>query len=106
MIQDLRKSLDSIAKRAGFQEGEVRTTMFRHTYATQRLQTTDHGSPVSIWTVARELGHKSTNMIEDRYGHLADAPHRSETVEYRVENHQEKLEEQLQRLREASAQES
>jgi integrase len=65
--------------------------MFRDTYATARLQTLDHGAPVSSWTVARELGHGSTKMIEKTYGHLGEVRHRSKMVEYRVEQHRAKL---------------
>ena len=36
-----------------------RLTKFRHTYATVRLQTTDGGKQISLWTVAKELGHKN-----------------------------------------------
>lgn len=45
--------------------------------------------PVAIYTVARELGHRSTSMIEDRYGHLHDraATGGGEVVEYRLPDH-------------------
>jgi hypothetical protein len=33
--------------------------VFRHTWTAARLQTLDHGAPVSIYTVSRELGHGS-----------------------------------------------
>ena len=61
--------------------------MFRHTYITARLQTLDRGAPVSSWTVAREVGHSSTDMIEETYGHLGQVRHRSDVVEYRAEQH-------------------
>jgi len=38
-----------------------------------------------------ELGHSSTKMIEATYGHLGVVRHRSEVVEYRVEQHRAKL---------------
>ena len=44
-------------------------TIFRHTYATARLQTTDDGKQISLWTVAKELGHKNVSRVEDTYGH-------------------------------------
>jgi integrase len=91
MVNDWRKSLDAVAKRAGWAPGEIRSTMFRHTYATARLDTLDHGAPVSSWTVARELGHGSTKMIERTYGHLGEVRHRSKVVEYRIEQHRAKL---------------
>jgi integrase len=64
---------------------EIRTRPFRVTYATARLQTLDGGAPVSPWTVEKELGHGSRAMPEEVYGRLGDVRHRSEAVEYRVE---------------------
>ena len=43
-----------------------------------------HGAPVSLWQVARELGHRSTQMIESRYGHPAHVTERQEVVEFIV----------------------
>ena len=60
MLTDVRKPLDRLAERAGWARGEIRTRLFRHTYCAARLQTLDAGAPVSIYTVARELGHQST----------------------------------------------
>jgi hypothetical protein len=69
----------------GWQKGEIRTRPFRVTYATARLQTLDHGAPVSPWTVEKELGYGSRDMLEEVYGRLGDVGHPSEAVEYRVE---------------------
>jgi len=55
---------------------------FRHTYTSVRVQTLDHGAPVSVFTVACELGHRDTGLIERVYGHLTKVPNRAETVEY------------------------
>lgn len=63
--------------------------MFRHTYRAARLQTLDHGAPVAVDTVRRELGHGSAEMVEKVYGHLGEVRHRAEVVEHRVEQHQE-----------------
>ena len=110
MLTDVRKLLDRVTAHAGtlyvMDEGrkrkaeadEIRTKVFRHTYISTRLQTVDHGAPVAAWTVAREVGHSSTAMIEKTYGHLGQARHRAETVEYRVEQHIKTLEERLQQL--------
>jgi len=87
MIADFRKLLDVVAKRAGWQAGEIRSKRFRHTYISARIQTTDGGAPVSVFTVAREVGHSSTAMIEKVYGHLGARRHRSPVVEYRAEQH-------------------
>jgi hypothetical protein len=47
-----------------------------------RLQTLDHGAPVSLYTVSRELGHGSEEMVRRVYSHLGTVRHRSEVVEY------------------------
>ena len=49
----------------------------------------------AAWTVAKELGHTGTAMIEKTYGHLGEVRHRSEAVEYRVEQHAAKLRDRL-----------
>lgn len=82
MLTTFRRSLDTVAERAGWKEGQIRPTRFRHTYATARLQTTDRGAPIALWTVAQEMGHSSPQMIEGVYGHPSDFRHRSEVVEY------------------------
>jgi integrase len=108
MLGDIQKSLDRAAIQAGFREpimegeaqrrdakdrllwrGTIRSKMFRHSYAAARLQTLDQGAPVSIYTVAQELGHDSETMVKRIYGHLGTIRHRAEVVEYRIEQHQE-----------------
>ncbi len=71
---------------------------FRHTYCAARLQTLDRGAPVSLYTVSRELGHGSEEMVRRVYSHLGSVRHRSDVVEYRVEQHYERLGEELSRL--------
>ena len=44
----------------------------------------DAGAPVSIYTVARELGHRSDETVRRVYAHLGTTRHRSDVVEYRV----------------------
>ena len=87
MLTDRRKALDAVAARAGWKAGEVRSKQFRHSYCAARLQTLDRGHPVSPYTVAKELGHGGDSMVKRVYGHLGAIRHRSEVVEYRVENH-------------------
>lgn len=99
IISDWRKTLDAVAERAGWQRSDIRSKMFRHTYAAARLQTLDHGAPVSVYTVSRELGHSSTQMVERIYSHLGEIRHRSEVVEYRVEQHVKVLGERLVAIR-------
>jgi integrase len=118
MLTDFRKVLDHVAIAAGMWEyvldadgqpvkddagepakrGTVRSKMFRHTYCSARLQTLDQGAPVSIYTVGRELGHGGDSLVKRVYGHLGQVRHRSEVVEYRVEQHRAKLEDRLTRL--------
>jgi len=98
-IRYLTKALDVIGARVGWESGEIRSKAFRHTYTAARLQTLDHGAPVSPFTVSRELGHGGRQMVERVYGHLGDVRHRSEVVEYKVEDHAERLGDRLQALR-------
>ena len=91
-VTDLRKALDLVGERVGWKPGEIRTRIFRHTYCATRLQTTEGGAPVSPWTVGREMGHGGTELVNRVYGHLGTMRHRSEVVEYRVEQHQDRPE--------------
>jgi hypothetical protein len=92
------KVLDRVATRAGWQRGEFYTRALRHTYCAARLQTLDHGAPVTPYTASRELGHGSLDMVERVYAHLGTMRHRSDVVEYRPEQHMERLRERLQAL--------
>jgi len=82
MFTDLRKPLGVIADDLRIEV--PRLTKFRHTYATARLQTTDNGKQISLWTVAKELGHKTVARVEDTYGHPSHYRPRGEVVEYRL----------------------
>jgi len=103
MVTDWRKLLDRIAARAGWKRGEIRSKMFRHTYAAARLQTLDQGAPVSAYTVAKELGHGGESMVRRVYGHLGAVRHRSAVVEYRVHQHRKVLGNRLRGLASTSA---
>jgi len=98
-LRETRRVLDRIAQRIGWKRGEIRHRLFRHTYCAARLQTLDRGAPVSLYTVSRELGHGSEEMVRRVYSHLGSVRHRSEAVEFRVEQHFERLGDQLIRLR-------
>ena len=91
MVTDVRKVLDAVAKRVGWTQGEITTKMFRHTYISARIQTTHSGAPVAAFTVAREVGHSSTAMIEKVYGHLGRVQHRLKVVEYRISQHKQAI---------------
>ncbi len=103
----VRKALapiDHIVTRAGFNNGDVRLHQLRHTYTAARIQTLDRGRPVALYTVARELGHRSLNMIEDRYGHLHDRAEvgGKEVVEFLVQEYEKKLGDRIRALQEAT----
>jgi integrase len=98
MRRDIRGLLDRLGERTGWKPGEMRAKMFRYTYCAARLQTLDHGASVGPYTVARELGHGSTAMVEKAYSHLGTLRHRSEVVEYRVEQHVAALGDRLDAL--------
>ena len=98
MLTDVGKLLDRLATRAGWTRGEIRTLLFRHTYCAARLQALDAGAPVSIYTVARELGHQSDEMVKRIYAHLGATRHRSDVVEYPTAQHLERLGDRLRRL--------
>ncbi len=83
MIHDVRKIMRDLRKQSGVSLPDG-VTICRHTYATARLQTTDNGKQISLWTVAKELGHKNVSRVEDTYGHPNHFRPRGEVVEYRV----------------------
>lgn len=80
-ITSIGKSLRTALDKAEI-EKHVTLHTLRHTYAAARIQTTDHGAPVSPYTVMRELGHSSIALVEKTYGHLMQIRHRSAVVEY------------------------
>lgn len=89
-IGDWRKSLDRVAKVAGFRRGEVRTRRFRVAFATHRLCTLDeHGQPMTAWKLRGEMGHSSEQMIERRYGRYAKHRAHRPVLEYRWEHWRE-----------------
>jgi len=68
----------------------------------ERHINTKTGAPVSVFTVAKELGHGGDAMVRKVYGHLGQVRHRAEAVEYRVEQHAAKLGGRLVTLRRSS----
>lgn len=79
---DVRKLLGRAVKAAKVTK-PVTWHTFRHTYTAMRIQTLDHGAPISLFTVAAELGHTNTNLIRTTYGHLLTDRRRLEVVAYR-----------------------
>ncbi len=82
MLGGIRGSLTAALRRANIDKRVTLHTL-RHTYTAARLQTTDHGAPVAVYTIMKELGHRSLSLIEDTYGHVPLVRHRSAVVEYR-----------------------
>jgi integrase len=85
MAHDARKLLDRVAARVGWPERSINLYSFRHTYTASRLQTLDHGAPVSPYTVGRELGHGGDSLVKRIYGHLGTVRVRGDVVEYRLD---------------------
>lgn len=101
MVTNFDGALDHVASEAGWKPGEIRSRMFRHTYCAARLQSLEGGHPVSRETVRREMGHGSMAMVDRIYSHLGTVRHRSDVVEYRVEQHLDRVGELAERARSA-----
>jgi integrase len=86
-LVELRKILDRVSVRGGWKAGDVRSRALRHTYRASRLQTLDGGAPVSLFTVAREMGHGGDSLVRRIYAHLGEVRHRAQAVEYWPEQH-------------------
>lgn len=83
-IGDWRKSLDQIARAAGYPPGAIRTRRFRVSYATHRLCTLDEqNQPMTAWKLRGEMGHGTEQMIERRYGRYAKYRAKRPELEYR-----------------------
>ncbi|MEX2570806.1 MAG: hypothetical protein WD737_05830 [Gemmatimonadota bacterium] len=89
MLDNIDKALDVVAGTVGWKPAEVRVKAFRHAYASARVQTLDRGYPVSEFVVAKEMGHGGFDLVKRVYGHLGQINHRSEVVEYEVEQQRE-----------------
>jgi len=91
---NLRRSFGTAVRAAGI-EKDVSWVTLRHSYAAARLQTVEGTppAPVSPYTVAKELGHGSLQMIERHYGHLLQGTrHRLPEVAYLTEEQREAAE--------------
>ena len=76
----MREALAWALNRAGI-EKHVTLRTLRHTYCAARLQTYHVGprgeaAQVGVFQVARELGHRSSAMVEKIHGHVAPRPDR------------------------------
>jgi integrase len=87
----VHKEIAAAAGRAHLGQ-HVTPQVFRVTYCAARLQSLDHGRPVALYTVQKELGHNSQAMINRVYGRLGMFPHRTEGVEYLERSSQQAVE--------------
>lgn len=87
-LTNLRRSFGPLPMPARLGDGTGRDTatlgtrILRHSYCAARLQTLDHGAPISPYTVARELGHTDLSMVLRIYGHLGTIRCRHEEVRF------------------------
>jgi integrase len=77
----LYRPIERAAKAAKI-EKRVTPQTFRTTFCAARLQSMDNGEPVALFTVRKEMGHFSMDMIETVYGRLGACRHRASVVEY------------------------
>ena len=85
MITDFRKAFTYVLTACGI--ARCRVHDLRHTFASHALQLVRGGYPITTFDVAKLLGHTSSALVEERYGHLLDdVKSRSEVIEYRVEH--------------------
>src|SRR2546425_1136902 len=87
IVTDWRKVLDAVVVNAGWQPGELRSKMFRHTFCAAALQLLDGDEPISTYTVARWMGHAGTALVNRTYAHLGTVRHRAKVLEYRADQH-------------------
>ncbi len=66
LVSDWRKVFDAVAVKAGWQRGEIRSKMFRHTFCAAALQLLDGDEPISVYTVSRWMGHGGTTWVNRR----------------------------------------
>jgi len=93
MLDNVDRSLDKIGNRARIERPRLNT--FRHSYISARVQTLDGGQPVALFTVAHEVGHANTRLIEERYGHLVHVAKRSDSVDFRLDHYADQVQEQV-----------
>jgi integrase len=97
-IGDWRKTLDTIAARAGFKAGKIRTRVFRTSYITHRLACIDQGAYIEPYKVAREVGHKSMDTTLWIYGRIQRRRVRMEELAFRLSAIGPDLQDRLQAL--------
>jgi integrase len=68
-VGSIKRLMTELAERIGT-ETALTPKVFRHTYCAARLQTTDGGVPIAKIKVARELGHRKSDITEGVYAHV------------------------------------
>jgi integrase len=88
MLVSMAKALRRCVRRAGLlADRRVTAHTLRHTFATKLLQTlvrTESGQLAvrSSFDVAKRLGHRSSALVDEVYGHLVPHPQYSESLSY------------------------
>lgn len=102
----IKRLMSELAERIGY-EHALTPKMFRHTYCAARLQTTDGGVPITKIKVARELGHRKSDITEGVYAHVDPGMTlipRREYVEFTLADYPGLVEEKAAALEAASQQ--
>lgn len=100
-VRSIKRLVGELALRIDY-DGTLTPKIFRHTYCAARLDTLENGEPVTHLKVARELGHKSTDMVEQIYGHVNAGLAgfvRKPYMEFLLEDHEEELGDRVGKMR-------
>jgi integrase len=83
----IQKLLARCAGRAGLSELELSAHSLRHTFATVMMQTYVEVAKGEFavrnnWEIARLLGHKNTNLVDEVYAHWVTQPEYERTLDF------------------------
>jgi integrase len=81
-ITSCLRMLELIAKRAGFQESQIRVPVFTTSYIIHRLACMDDGMPIDPHKVAREVGYTSPELIKKVFGRVQYGRERMDELAY------------------------
>jgi len=105
-VRHIKRLIHELAIRIGF-DGRLTPKVFRHTYCSARLMTTEGGAPIPLLSVAKELGHTRTTMVEAIYGHIdfgdVQFPRRP-YVEISLADYRDHVEDRLKQVQAKSSQ--
>ena len=88
MMHGFAKQLHRVAKAAGLAESRrITPHTLRHSFATMLLQTmvptSDGGWAIrSSWDVAKQLGHRTSALVDSLYGHAVLEPTYTPGLDY------------------------